>query len=166
MNAVRHHLKELESEGLLAYEREHRGVGAPVFAYFSAAVADVLLLRRYRETLEQLLDAAVARDGRAAAAAALESHFDALGARLELELVGAGPAERMAAVVRALSEAGYMAEGEAQRSAAAPSPSATAPSARWPSGFPRSAQPKSGFSLSVLGGTIERRSHMLQGCGG
>ena len=33
LNAVRHHLKELEAEGLVQYEREHRGVGAPVFAY-------------------------------------------------------------------------------------------------------------------------------------
>ena len=33
LNAVRHHLKELEVEGLVGYEREHRGVGAPVFVY-------------------------------------------------------------------------------------------------------------------------------------
>src|SRR4051812_11939222 len=29
LNAARHPLKELESEGLVVYEREHRGVGAP-----------------------------------------------------------------------------------------------------------------------------------------
>ena len=28
-NAVRHHLKELEAESLIAYGREQRGVGAP-----------------------------------------------------------------------------------------------------------------------------------------
>ena len=32
LNAARHHLKELEAEGLVEYEREHRGVGAPPFA--------------------------------------------------------------------------------------------------------------------------------------
>ena len=30
-NAVRHHLKELEAEGLIGYRREQRGVGAPTF---------------------------------------------------------------------------------------------------------------------------------------
>ena len=33
LNAARHHLKELEAAGLVRYERENRGVGAPVFLY-------------------------------------------------------------------------------------------------------------------------------------
>src|ERR1043165_875613 len=33
LNAVRHHLRELEAEGLVRHDRQHRGVGAPVFAY-------------------------------------------------------------------------------------------------------------------------------------
>ena len=164
INAVRHHLKELESEGLLSYEREHRGVGAPVFAYFLAPAADALFPRRYRETLEQLLDYVVARDGRAAAAAALESHFDAMGARLQAELAGAAPAQRMAAVVRALTEAGYMAEGEAtfccgtltERNCAIREVAER---------FPEVCAAEERFLASVLGGMIERRSHMLQGCG-
>src|SRR5438445_12180220 len=32
-NAIRHHLKELEIESLIAYDREQRGVGAPTHAY-------------------------------------------------------------------------------------------------------------------------------------
>jgi predicted ArsR family transcriptional regulator len=32
LNAVRHHLKELEAEGLVVDRREHRGVVAPVLA--------------------------------------------------------------------------------------------------------------------------------------
>ena len=31
-NAIRHHLKELEAEGVVRYRREQRGVGAPTFA--------------------------------------------------------------------------------------------------------------------------------------
>ena len=31
LNAARHHLKELEVEGLVRYDRAHRGVGAPAF---------------------------------------------------------------------------------------------------------------------------------------
>ena len=33
VNAIRHHLRELEEQGLVQYERQHRGVGAPTFAY-------------------------------------------------------------------------------------------------------------------------------------
>ncbi|MCI0408855.1 MAG: helix-turn-helix domain-containing protein, partial [Acidobacteria bacterium] len=29
LNAARHHLKELEAAGLVSYQRENRGVGAP-----------------------------------------------------------------------------------------------------------------------------------------
>ena len=165
MNAVRHHLKELESEGLVEYDREHRGVGAPVFAYRLAPAADALFPRRYRETLEQLLDYVVARDGRAAAAAALESHFDALGERLRPELAGASPAERMQAVVRALSEAGYMAEGEATFCCGTLTEHNCA-IREVAERFPEVCAAEERFLATALGGTIERRSHMLQGCGG
>ena len=39
LNAVRHHLKELEAEGLVVYRREHRGVGAPARSSFPDAMA-------------------------------------------------------------------------------------------------------------------------------
>ena len=32
-NALRRHLKELESEGVVRYQREIHGVGGPVFAF-------------------------------------------------------------------------------------------------------------------------------------
>src|SRR5829696_7057554 len=51
LNAVRHHLKELEVEGLVEYEREHRGVGAPAFLYNLSPAGEDLFPRRYEETL-------------------------------------------------------------------------------------------------------------------
>ena len=165
MNAVRHHLKELEAEGLVRYEREQRGVGAPVFVYLLAPAADALFPRRYREALEQLLDYVVAREGRAGAAAALESHFDAMGERLRHELAGAGPAERMAAVVRALSDAGYMAEGQATFCCGTLTEHNCA-IREVAERFPEVCAAEQRFLASVLGGTVERRSHMLEGCGG
>jgi len=165
MNAVRHHLKELEAEELVRYEREQRGVGAPVFVYVLAPAADALFPRRYKETLEQLLDYVVAREGRAAAAAALESHFDAMGERLRQELEGAAPAERMAAVVRALSDAGYMAEGQATFCCGTLTEHNCA-IREVAERFPEVCAAEQRFLTSVLGGTVERRSHMLQGCGG
>jgi len=67
LNAVRHHLKELEAEGVLEYVREHRSVGAPAFAYRLSAQGQALFPRRYQETLTYILDHVARRDGRAAA---------------------------------------------------------------------------------------------------
>src|SRR5438034_3006454 len=51
-NAVRHHLKELEAESLIAYGREQRGVGAPTFAYRLSAAAERLFPPRTEHTSE------------------------------------------------------------------------------------------------------------------
>src|SRR5215210_7635105 len=91
LNAVRHHLKELEAEGLVEYEREHRGVGAPAFAYRLSSSGEALFPRRYEETLTALLDHLVARDGRAAAVSLLGSYFAGLTSRLQRELAGSSP---------------------------------------------------------------------------
>ena len=113
LNAVRHHLKELEAGALVEYERQHRGVGAPAFAYQLSAAGEALFPRRYEATLTDLLDYVVEREGRAAAVAVLEARYGALTRRLQDELAGATPAQRMAAVTRLLSDEGYMAEGTA-----------------------------------------------------
>src|SRR5258705_8215786 len=97
LNAARHHLKELEAEGLVVYEREHRGVGAPAFAYRLSPSGEALFPRRYQETLTALLDQMVERDGGAAAVTLLESYFACLIRRLQSELVGSPPAERLRA---------------------------------------------------------------------
>src|SRR5215211_5960604 len=86
LNAARHHLKELEAEGLVEYEREHRGIGAPAFAYRLSASGQALFPRPYEETLTALLDHMVERDGREAAVALLESYFGSLARRIEGEL--------------------------------------------------------------------------------
>ena len=69
LNAVRHHLKELEAEALVEYERQHRGVGAPAFAYRLTSAGEELFPRRYEATLSDLLDHVVEREGRAGAVA-------------------------------------------------------------------------------------------------
>src|ERR671916_2459175 len=104
LNAVRHHLKELEADALVEYERQHRGVGAPTFAYRLSAAGEALFPRRYEATLTELLDYVVRRDGRASAVAVLEARDDALARRLGEELAGATPSQRMAVVAQLLSD--------------------------------------------------------------
>jgi DeoR family suf operon transcriptional repressor len=113
LNAVRHHIKELEAEGLVAYDRQHRGVGAPAFAYRLSPTGEGLFPRRYEATLLQFLDHIVEREGRGAAVRVLEAHFAGLSQRLRTETAGLAPARRLEVVAQALADEGYMAEAGA-----------------------------------------------------
>src|SRR2546422_6414367 len=121
-NAIRHHLKELEAEGLVAYGREHRGVGAPTFAYRLSGAGEALFPRRYEETLTELLQRVTEKAGRSAAVELLEDHYATLTRRLQSELDGVAGSDRVAAIARLMSEAGYMAGGEGGGGALPPFP--------------------------------------------
>jgi DeoR family suf operon transcriptional repressor len=163
LNAARHHLKELEAEGLVEYERKHRGVGAPSFAYRLSPAGEALFPRRYQETLTAVLDQIVERDGREAAVAVLESHFAALGRKLQAELAGSAPAERLHALGRALSEEGYMAEVTAGAGSGTLTEHNCAISAV-AERFPEICAAEARFLADVLGAEVDRREHMLSGC--
>src|SRR5262245_21669178 len=107
LNAVRRYLRELENEGLIEHQRQHKGVGAPVFTYRLSSAGESLFPRRYEATLLALLDRLVEREGRAAAVTALQEQFDGLAERLKSETSGLVPVERLAAVARAMADEGY-----------------------------------------------------------
>jgi DeoR family suf operon transcriptional repressor len=159
LNAVRHHLKELEAAGLIQYERLHHGVGAPAFAYRLTPAGDALFPRRYEATLTDLLDHVVQRDGREGAVAVLEARYDALTRRLQDELAGATPAERMAAVAKFLSDDGYMAEATAgtliEHNCAIQAVAER---------FPEICAAEARFLAAVLGAQVDRQEHILKGC--
>ena len=163
LNAARHHLKELEAEGLVEYEREHRGVGAPAFAYRLTAAGEALFPRRYAEALTAVLDHLVARDGRDTAVTVLEGYFGSLSRRLHDELQGSSPDERLRAVARTLSEEGYMAEVSAQggygtlteHNCAIPAVAQR---------FPEICAAEARFLAEVLEADVDRREHILNGC--
>ncbi|HEU4828111.1 MAG TPA: winged helix-turn-helix transcriptional regulator [Gemmatimonadales bacterium] len=165
VNAVRHHLKELEAAGLVAYEREQRkSVGAPRFSYALTPAGEAVFPQRYKETLTELLDHLVAREGREAAVAFLVSRYDALADRLGPELAAASPAERMRIVTRVRADDGYMAEGHATFCCGTLTEHHCAireVSAR----FPEICEAESRFLERVLGGRVERKLHLLNGDG-
>jgi DeoR family suf operon transcriptional repressor len=164
LNGVRHHLKELEGAGLVRYERVQRGgVGAPVFAWLLTPIGEALFPRRYKETLDQLLDHVVAREGRAAAVRMLEGYFDALAERLAPAVADLPPGERVGVVVRALSDEGYMAEGHATFCCGTVVEH-NCPIRGVAERFPEICDAETRFLATVLGGTVERRAHQLGGC--
>jgi DeoR family suf operon transcriptional repressor len=163
LNAVRHHLRELEAEALVEYERQHQGVGAPAFAYRLSAAGEALFPRRYEATLTELLDYVVEREGRAAAVAVLEGRYDALTQRLKDELAGATPAQRMAAVTQLLSDEGYMAEGTtfAESGTLIEHNCAIQAVAQR---FPEICAAEARFLAAALGAEVARHGHILSGC--
>lgn len=163
LNAVRHHLKELEAEALVEYERQHRGVGAPAFAYRLTAAGEELFPRRYEATLSDLLDHVVEREGRAGAVAALEARYAALTRRLQEELAGASPAERMAALARLLTDDGYMAEADASSGSGTLIEHNCAVQAV-AERFPEICAAEARFLSAVLGAEVQRQEHILSGC--
>ncbi|HXE56539.1 MAG TPA: winged helix-turn-helix transcriptional regulator [Gemmatimonadales bacterium] len=163
LNAVRHHLKELEADGLVEYRREQRGPGAPTFAYALTAAGEALFPQRYQETLTDLLEQLAERHGREAALDLLRARYERLARRLKAELEGQPFSARVAAVARARLEDGFMAEWSgADRSFRLTEHhcSVRAVAER----FPELCAIEAAFLEEVLGGRVERTLHILGGC--
>src|SRR2546425_11297539 len=100
------------TESLIAHGRERRGVGAPTYAYRLSPDGEAIFPKRYEETLTELLERVAQKDGRGAVVELFADRYAALARKLAAELGDAPPAERLAAVARLMSDAGYMAEGQ------------------------------------------------------
>lgn len=164
LNAVRHHLKELEAEGVLEYVREHRSVGAPAFAYRLSAQGQALFPRRYQETLSLILDQVAEREGRAASVAMLERHLERLAEKLKDELAGLTPEQRMDRITRMREEDGYMAEWHSAGPGEATLREHNCAIHAIAEQYPEICVAEKKLYEVLLGATVERRSHILGGC--
>jgi predicted ArsR family transcriptional regulator len=164
LNAIRHHIKELEAESLVEHDRCRKGVGAPVFVYRLASEGEALFPRRYEETLMQLLRGLVEREGREAATAILSSQFDSLESSLAPQLEGMSPEERLEIVSRALAHEGFMPEWRFTPDGGALMEHNCAILAVAEQ-FPEVCEAEERFLARTIGAEIERRSHILGGCG-
>lgn len=165
MNAVRHHLKELEAGGLVRYEREHRGVGAPAFVYRLTPAGEALFPRRYEEAVTLLLDYVVAREGRQAAVELLESRYRELTTRLRATLTDASPEERVNAVARALAEEGYMPELRTNEAPGLHLVEHNCPIPQVAERFPEVCEAEARFLAEVMEADVTRGKHIASGCG-
>jgi DeoR family suf operon transcriptional repressor len=162
-NAIRHHLKEPEAEHLVAYGREQRGVGAPTFAFRLSQTGEALFPKRYEQALTAMLARVAETQGRSATVAMLEGEFAQLTRQVEAAIEDAPPAERVAVVARALSDAGYMAEWgerEGRFRLAEHNCALRAVAER----FPEICAAEEKFLQRVLAASVERRQHIVSGC--
>ncbi len=162
-NAIRHHLRELETESVIAYRREQRGIGAPTYAWHLSAAGEALFPQRYKELLTEVLERVAEQAGRQAVVAAFQDRFADLSRRLQAELADAPPERRMEVVMRALLEGGYMAEWRKEEGGlrlAEHNCAIRALAER----FPEICAAEAKFLSDVLVAAVERESHMLEGC--
>lgn len=162
-NAIRHHLKELEADGLVTYHREQRGVGAPTFVYELSPAGETLFPKQYEEPLTRLLQHVVEREGRSAAVAVLEEQYDELARRLRVEVAGLAPHERVAALARVMGEAGYMAEwSEASGTFRLTEHNCAIRAVA--ERLPEVCEAEARFFADVLAAAVEREAHIVHGC--
>ena len=159
LNAVRHHLRDLEQHGLVEYQIERRGVGAPVFAYHLAEAGLALFPRRYETLLLGLLQQLVRTQGREQAVALLDAHFKNLAERVQPDLADSSPDQRLKKIASLLSIDGYMAE-------AAPETLTEHNCAirEVAEQFPEICDAEARFLSTVLNADVRRKRHILNGC--
>jgi DeoR family transcriptional regulator, suf operon transcriptional repressor len=162
-NAIRHHLKELEAEGVIGYRREQRGLGAPTFAWHLSPSGEALFPQRNQELLTDILDRVAERSGREAVVSAVETRFADLADKLRGDLTNASPEQRLEVVMRTLVEGGYMAEwngGAGEFRLTEHNCAVRTLAAR----FPEICAAEERFLEDVLAAVVQRESHMLDGC--
>lgn len=164
LNAVRHHLKELEADGAITWDRTPKGVGAPAHVYRLSAKGHALFPDRYERTVADLLDHLVATEGRAAAVALLEQQYAALASRLEAETRGVSAERRGEVVARVLDAEGYMATWVAAATGGLLTEH-NCPHRLIAERFPEVCAAEEKFLGQVFGAPIERRSRIAGGCG-
>ena len=163
-NALRRHLKELESEGMVRYRREIRGVGGPVFAFSLTESGEALFPRAYDRALAEVLDQVRQQQGDEGLVRLFERRWDeiAQAARPELELLPVG--ERAARLAELLTSLGYMAEARPAGAGALPVLTEHNCAIRViAERFPEVCAAEERFIADLLGAPVTRQAHIAKG---
>jgi DeoR family suf operon transcriptional repressor len=163
-NALRRHLKVLEEDGVVRYQREVRGVGAPVFAYRLTEAGEAVFPRRYASVLASALEALQAERGGRAVANVLAREWDALAIEAGPVLEGLPLAERVQLVAELLTARGYMAEGAATSEETATLRIHNCAMCEIAEQFPEACDVEARELSRLLDAPVARRTHRFGGC--
>ena len=162
-NALRRHLKELETEGLVRCAREVRGVGGPVLAYGLTEAGEALFPRAYDTTLTTLLDTVREQRGTDGVVELFRAQWERVASGAPAELASLPLGERAQLLAELLTSHGYMAE-------AGPTPNGDALIREHncvlravAEKFPEVCVAEEKFLAEFLGAVVERRKHITSG---
>lgn len=163
-NALRRHLKELESEGLVTCARQVRGVGGPVLAYSLTEAGEALFPRAYESTLESLLEAVRAQRGADGVVELFREQWERVAGGAKADLAALPLEERAQLLSELLTSHGYMAEstaegGDGDALIREHNCVLRAVAER----FPEVCVAEERFLAEVLGAVVERRKHIASG---
>jgi DeoR family suf operon transcriptional repressor len=160
-NALRRHLKELESEGLVRYRTEVRGVGGPVFAYTLTEQGERLFPRSYDAVLGEALEMVREQFGTAGVVQLFRKRWEDIAERHKAELETLSLHERAARLAQLLTSLGYMAEATNGIPATLVEHNCTIRAVV--DRFPEVCAAEQRFIQEVLGVEVTRQAHMAKG---
>ena len=162
-NALRRHLKELEGEGIVRYQREIRGVGGPVFAFSLTEAGEALFPRAYERALTEVLDLVREQQGDEGLVQLFQRRWDDIArvARPELEQL---PVEQRATrLAELLTSLGYMAEARPVAGALPVLTEHNCAIRLIAERFPEVCAAEERFIADLLGAPVTRQAHIAKG---
>ena len=163
-NAVRRHLKALESAGVVIYRAVVRGVGGPTFAWSLSDVGESLFPRAYGGALADALEVVRDEHGIEGVVRVFRKQWTALAEAAIPRMAGRSLAERTAVLAELRTVQGYMAESESQSACDAVIREHNCAIRDVAARFPEVCAAEERFFAELLGADVEREAHILEGC--
>jgi DeoR family suf operon transcriptional repressor len=163
-NALRRHLKTLETAGVVAYRAQVRGVGGPTFAYSLSEAGEALFPRAYAGALSDALEVVRAEQGIEGVIRVFHRQWASLADAAWPRMAGRTLGERTAVLAELRTKQGYMAEADEQSSDEAVIREYNCAIRDIAARFPEVCAAEERFFAELLGADVERESHILEGC--
>lgn len=162
-NALRRHLKELENEGIVRYQRDIRGVGGPVFAFSLTDAGEALFPRGYERALSEILDLVRQQQGDEGLVQLFQRRWDEIArvARPELERLPVD--QRATRLAELLTSLGYMAEARPVAGALPVLTEHNCAIRLIAERFPEVCAAEERFIADFLGAPVTRQAHIAKG---
>lgn len=162
-NALRRHLKELEGEGIVRYQREIRGVGGPVFAFSLTEAGEALFPRAYERALTEVLDLVREQQGDEGLVQLFQRRWDDIARVARPELESLPVDQRATRLAELLTSLGYMAEARPVAGALPVLTEHNCAIRLIAERFPEVCAAEERFIADLLGAPVTRQAHIAKG---